>query len=525
MNPHGEEAETGARSSGVVSGPFARELRCVFGRPALYASLLVLLVMALMGNLANPEEKLRDPDLWWHLADARILTTSHSFIAAEPYSFTVAGQRWINPEWLSELPFWLGYRSLGLRGIYLVTVAGLCANLLFVYWRSWQRSGHSGAAFWTAILGFLLMTVNGGPRTIMIAYLALSAEMAVLEAAERGSRRLLWLLPPLFCVWINLHGSWIIGLGLLGIYIFSGFVSFRRGIFDQEGHSRSERKRLLVVFMASLAALFVNPYGWRLIWNPLDMMLNQRLMISNVEEWQPLNLGRILGCEVLLAIGLTIAANCLCARRWKVYEMVFLLYVWVTAIEHARFTFLACVVAFPMLTEDLARSFFRKPSEKTIPTLNALFTAAALWAAAMLFPTEARLEKGVAAQLPLETIASIQPSWRTYNAASVGGMMDFRFKPTFVDTRWDTFEHHDVLQDFFAISRLEEPLKLLDKYQIDHVLVPESWSLTYLLERTPGWQVARREGSGDDAYILFARAPGGAGDQSQCAAGSAEEKR
>jgi len=46
--------------------------------------------------------------------------------------------------------------------------------------------------------------------------------MAVLEAAERGSRRLLWLLPPLFCVWINLHGSWIIGLGLLGIYIFAG---------------------------------------------------------------------------------------------------------------------------------------------------------------------------------------------------------------------------------------------------------------------------------------------------------------
>jgi len=48
----------------------------------MYAALLVLLVMALMGNLGNPEEKLRDPDLWWHLADARILTASHSFIAA-----------------------------------------------------------------------------------------------------------------------------------------------------------------------------------------------------------------------------------------------------------------------------------------------------------------------------------------------------------------------------------------------------------------------------------------------------------
>jgi hypothetical protein len=175
-------------------------------------------------------------------------------------------------------------------------------------------------------------------------------------------------------------------------------------------------------------------------------------------------------------------------------------------------------VAFPLLTADVARSFFQKPSEKTMPVLNALFAAAALLAAAMLFPTEARLEKGLAAEFPLETIASMQPSWRTYNAASVGGMMDFRFRSTFVDTRWDTFEHHGVLQDFFAISRIEEPFKLLDKYRIDHVLVPEGWSLVYLLKRTPGWQVVSREGLGEDAYVLFARSPGAAADQSHCAA-------
>jgi len=50
-----------------------------------------------------------------------------------------------------------------------------------------------------------------------------------------------------------------------------------------------------------------------------------------------------------------------------------------------------------------------------------------------------------------------------------------------------------VLQDFFAISRIEEPFKLLDKYRIDHVLVPEGWSLVYLLKRTPGWQVVSRK--------------------------------
>jgi hypothetical protein len=73
--------------------------------------------------------------------------------------------------------------------------------------------------------------------------------------------------------------------------------------------------------------------------------------------------------------------------------------------------------------------------------------------------------------------------------------------------------------------RIKEPLKLLVKNRIDHVLIAEDWPLAYLLERAPGWQIAKREGAGADAYVLFARNPGGAGDQSQCAAGSAQGKQ
>jgi hypothetical protein len=501
-----------ARPSGRLLSTFNR----IFARQAVYAALLMLLVAVLAGNLGNPAEKLRDPDIWWHLADARILSTTHSFIQIAPNSFTVAGERWIDPEWLSEMLYWLGYRSLGLRGIYLVTLIGLCANLLLVYWRSSLRSGHPGAAFWTAILGFGLMMVNDGPRAIIIAYLAMSVEMAILEAAERGKTYLLWLLPLVFCVWINLHGSWLIGLGLLGLYILSGLVSFRKGIFDQEGFSRPALGRLLAVFVASLAALFVNPYGWRLIWNPIDMMFNQNLNIGSVQEWQPLDLGGLLGKLALLAIGLTIAANCLRGRSWKIYEMAFLLFAWFAAFDHLRFTFLASVITIPMLAQDVARSFLGEPKEETIPVLNALFVAGALWAVVMLFPAEAVLQKGMSAEFPLESIASMQPSWRTYNQDTLGGMMDFRSKSPFVDTRWDIFEHHGVFQDYLDIMRIKEPLKLLDKNRIDHVLVPEGWSLAYLLERTPGWQIARREGSGDDAYILFARTPGGGSVPSSC---------
>jgi hypothetical protein len=489
------------------------------------AALLVLLALALSGNLLQPAGQLRDPDIWWHLADARILCTTHHFIQVEPYSFTVARERWLDPEWLSEMPFWLGYRSLGLRGIYLIAAFALCANLLFVYWRSYWKADHAGAAFWTAVLGFPLMTVSDGLRTIVFAYLAMSAEMAILEAAERGKTRLLWLLPLVFCVWINLHGSWFLGIGFLALYILSGLFSVKKGVFEQEGYSSKDRRRLLMVFFASLAALLANPYGWRLIGNPFDMLLNMRTSVANAQEWQPLNLGWIVGKTAFVAICLMLVANCIRGRKWKVYELAFILIAWFLAFYHMRFTFLACVITIPLLAVDVARSFYSSSSEKTIPLMNALYAAGVACVIFFSFPTEASLQKSLAAEYPLQTIASIQPSWRTYNQDTLGGMMDFNFKPTFFDTRWDTFEYHGVLPDFLDITRFHEPLKLLDKYRIDHVLISESWPLAFLLEHTPGWRVEKREGAGDAAYVLLARTPGAGGVQSQCAGAPAQGRQ
>jgi hypothetical protein len=301
---------------------------------------------------------LGDPDIWWHLANARTLYESHHFIHIEPYSYTVAAQRWVDPEWLSEFAFWLGYRIFGLVGVYLITWLVLSANLHFVYWRGYLRSRNAGVALWMAALGFILMWVNANARTILFGYLALSAELGILEAVERNRTRILWLLPPVFCVWINLHGSWIIGLALLVLYILCGLFRVSAGIFEQKPFLRERRNRLLAVLGASLAALMVNPYGWRLIWNPFDMALNQALNIGNVQEWQPLNLGWFVGKAAVAFIGLIVITNVLHARKWKIYEFAFVFFAWYAAFDHARFTFLAAVLIVPMVAADLTRSFF-----------------------------------------------------------------------------------------------------------------------------------------------------------------------
>ena len=219
---------------------------------------------------------------------------------------------WVNPEWLAELPYWFSYTTMHYRGIYLLDWLALCANLVFLYWRGYRRSGHAGAAWWAAALGFVLVSVNAGPRTIVLAYLAMGAELAILEAWERGNSRFLWLLPPLFCIWVNLHGSWLIGLATLRSLhpVWLVRIQQRR---DRTGrHSRpQERNACLPSSLLCVVALMVNPYGWRLVWNPIDMMTNQKLNIANVMEWKPLNLSTMAGAAAF-------GAMCLMARAERV---------------------------------------------------------------------------------------------------------------------------------------------------------------------------------------------------------------
>lgn len=492
-------------SQGESRWSISRLFHRAFGRHTLNVALLVCMVAVFAGPMTTGGGLTNDPDLWWHLADARVLFWTHHFIHVEPYAFTVRGERWINPEWLSEIPYWLGYSSFGLTGIHLVAFIAFGANLLFVYFRCCWKSRHKAAAFWATVLGFFLITVNAGARTITIAYLAMNVEMLILDAAESRKTGSLWLLPPLFCLWINLHGSWVIGLGLLGLYIVCGLFSCKLGVFAQDAFSRTDRNRLLLVFLASLAALMVNPYGWRLIWNPFDMLLNQKLNIAVTQEWQPLSLGTTSGAAAAIFIVLMIAANCVRGHKWKIYELAFILFAWYFAFEHQRLAFMACVLTAPWLAADLARSFFRQSSETTIPAFNALFVAGVALVLVYFTPNESDLQRTLAARYPLDSIALIQPSWRTFNDHALGGIMDFNSRPTFIDSRNDTFEHHGVLQDFLAIENLHNPFELLDRYRIDHVLIGANSPLAFVLERSPDWRIEMREGTGVNEYELFAK--------------------
>ena len=137
--------------------------------------------------------------------------------------------------------------------------------------------------------------------------------------------------------------------------------------------------------------------------------------------------------------------------------------------------------------------------------MNALMAACAVWTMVHIVPGEAELRKDLSILFPRQTIAMLDPSWRTFNAVNLGGIMAFDSKASYIDSRLDTFEHHGVLKDYLEAMRIQQPLEVLDRYGIDHVLFPEHTPLAYLLERMPGWRVEKREGEGSDFYVLLER--------------------
>lgn len=468
-------------------------------------AILLALPTLLAATLNRARTLFVDPDIWWHLANARIFTTTHHAIWTDPYSFTVAGHYWIDWEWLAEQPFWWAYQLFHLQGIYLVSWLLVSANMLFLYYRGYRLSRSADGALWTSGIALALMTVNAGPRTIEFAYLAMSAELLILEEFDRGNKKLVWLLPPLFALWINLHGFWFAGIVLLAAYIGFSMVSVHLGAFEQEALSPTDRNRLLLALAASIVVLPLNPYGWHLMWNPVDMMLNQKVSVSTIAEWRPIHMDMLSGKFVVISIVLMVLANLVRGRKWKLYELAFVCLAWYAAVAHVRFSYFAAVLTTPMLARDLARAFKLDPDANTIPGMNLLMTAIAVVVIAVQFPSEAALRERLNMMFPMKTIASIDPSWRTFNWDYVGGMMAFQGKPSFIDSRFDSFDQVGVMDEYGKIMAGNDAMELMKKYRVDHALAMSNHPITYLLEHSPGWKVIGREKAWEDEYVLFAK--------------------
>jgi len=462
-------------------------LRVAFSFPVMLAAWTALIVVRLA------EWNLPDIDIWWHLRNAQYLFIHHQLPNIDTYSFTVAGRPWVNYEWLGEIPYYLAWRAFGLEGIEILMLLLLESIFLGVLLFCYQRSRHIKASVLACWLTVLLATVNFAPRTILFAYAYLVILLAVLERFRSKGRAPLWTLPLLFCLWINTHGSWSLGIIVLGLFVASGLVDGQWGNLKASRWSPRQLRQLLVAFAASCAALFVNPYGYRIVTYLLDMAFRQPLNIASIQEWVTVDFHTPRGKVVLVLLAGLFCSALATRYQWRLSDLLLVLFGFYCGLTYQRFLFLAGIIVAPILAEML---YFVPPYRPEIDKrwLNAAIIIAILALLMYRFPSPAQLERQVAEHYPAEVLPYLESHdlsghmLNFYNWGGYLGWKDPKLK-VFVDSRVDMFERPGVFGDYLQVQTLAAPMRILDKYQIRYVLYPSQEPLTYMLKMSPDWKV------------------------------------
>jgi len=481
----GSDASAAADLGAAYAGKIAGWLRWLCSFPAMLGALLVGATFMVVRSFNV------DPDMWWHIRTGELILSTHRWATTDPYSYTAAGAPWMSCEWLGDVFFAVVYRVGGLRGLEVLLAVLASAVILALYGFATLRSGNCKAAFLVSAVLLALATASFNLRPQMLGYLFLILTLIALERFRQGKQRAVWLQPVLFLVWVNTHGSWIVGLAAVALYIVAGLVSFQIGSLETRRWTKAERLRLEIVFLLSLVAIPITPYGVRLAGYPFAVASTLPISVANILEWQvmPFNLG---GGKLFLALLLGFfLAQVVFRFSWHLAELLLFLLGTAMACLHVRFLLLFVPFFAPLAATMLARCMPAYNKHKDQYLFNFALMAGIGIALVHYSPSKADMEKKVAAQFPVQALQYMRGHsvpGPLFNSYGFGGYMIEAGYKTFIDGRSELFEQTGVLGDYVHITFLRPgALRVLGGYGIQSCLVQRDEPFATLLASSPDW--------------------------------------
>ncbi|MGB8013983.1 MAG: hypothetical protein WCF68_20380 [Terriglobales bacterium] len=257
--------------------------------PSVRDIIFIFLFWSLLaGPLAN--RPLADADIGWHIRTGERILAMHSLPRTDPFSSTMQGQPWFAWEWLYDILLGVLHRACGLNGVVWLCALLVAATFALLLSQLIKRGTGLLLAVVLMLLAEAAATIHLYARPHIVSWLFSLLWFVVLERWEgwgqtRLPRWIPWFFPLSMLLWVNLHGGWIFGIALLGIYTFVAFVdSVRERDAFAAIRARHRARAMATTFAASAAATLVNPYGWRLHAH-IYRYLSDRYLMNHIDEF------------------------------------------------------------------------------------------------------------------------------------------------------------------------------------------------------------------------------------------------
>ena len=213
-----------------------------------------------------------DTDLGWHLRYGKHIFENLSVYKTNQIGFYLADYNWAHGYSLYQLLAYLLYHLSGLWGLAIIN--GLIVGLIYFFTIRRVKTLHFKLlAIVFLYLGFFAVT-SLGFRSQLFTILGISVLLHKLTENKFSLSNILTI-PPMFILWANLHGGFVLGLALLLIFTLGKLLTGKRNEAYFSG----------LVFLLSAFAGILNPFGtglyleaYRHSWYPLDKL---------IAEWVP----------------------------------------------------------------------------------------------------------------------------------------------------------------------------------------------------------------------------------------------
>ena len=445
-----------------------------------FAGACLLGVAALVGTVVAFSDKfLEDGDTGWHIAAGRYIIGTGSVPAADPFSFTFAGQPWHAHEWLAEVAMAGALNAGGWRGLLLLFALASATTALLVGRELLRWIALRWTVCALAVIAVLLIQMALA-RPHVLAWPLLAGWLLVLLHARERPRAPSFAAAPLMVVWANLHASYIFGLGLAGVFALEAF-------FDPRSDSRV-RLRWAVFVAASVLAACITPHGIQGFIYPFQVSGMKAL--SGIREWQPTSFA-----EHWPLIAATAALWVLIAVRWRrlhPVRIIVLAVLTAMAAAHVRHQMLLVLVAAmmigPLITRD-AVPLRRDESPRTlVRALAAAVAAGLVIAVRATLPFE--MEDNSA--FPMAAISHVPAPLRSqpvFNGYSFGGPLIFAGVRPYIDGRADMYGDKYTL-DFMAMDdgNIDGFRRADARWRFGWTILPPTAALVDKLDHERGWR-------------------------------------
>ncbi len=454
--------------------------------------LVLLAPLVALAFMMVVDTALRDGDTGWHIATGAWIVEHLQVPRTDPFSFTAQGKAWVAHEWLSELLMYGAWQAAGWSGVMLLF--GLAAALLYLlvvlHLRRWQSPGACVLMLVYMTMGILPMLAA---RPHMLALPMLAGWVILLMRYRETDRVPPLALALLMLVWANMHASFVLGIGIAGMFGLEALVAAQP----------ENRVRVALGWglfgVALLLAGLMTPAGVEGLIYPF--YVSNLAILKFISEWRPVNFESIGQFEIVLLSAIFFLL--LRPARVPVLRLLLLLALLHLGLQHMRQTVVLVLVATLILSQPLGQAWagdaerprwpFVAAARRNASALMPIFAVATLLylgtaAARLIIPFSRPDSSGV----PMTAITHVPPALRAqpvFNEYSFGGLLIMNGIRAYIDGRSDMYGDA-FTTDYYLTSKgdLARWRAADAKWRFGWTMLPPDNPLVAMLDKASGWR-------------------------------------